>query len=48
MEALDQPYDAVMAMPVGRRKRFCEEKEHLDRVRSKNNAPKGGGKRRRR
>jgi len=34
MDVLHQPYDAVMSMPCGRRKRFCEEKEHLDRYRA--------------
>ena len=37
MEALHQPYDAIMAMPVGRRKRFCDEHEHIGRMRKREN-----------
>ena len=33
MECLNQTYDSIMSMPSGRRKRFCEEKEHLEKVR---------------
>lgn len=40
MEALRQPYDAVMRIPSGRRRRFCEEKEHIDEWR-KSRAGKG-------
>jgi len=40
MEVLHQPYDAVMSMPCGRRKRFCEEKEHLDKIRASKSKPK--------
>lgn len=35
MEAMGQPYDAVMAMPSGRRRRFCDEKENLDKYRAR-------------
>lgn len=35
METLNQGYLDVMAMPIGRRKRFCQEKEHLERVRKR-------------
>ncbi len=31
MDVLHQPYDSVMGMPSGRRKRFAQEKENLDR-----------------
>ena len=41
MDVLHQPYDAVMSMPCGRRKRFCEEKEHLDRYRAQRVKKKG-------
>lgn len=34
MEHLHQPYDVVMRMPSGRRKRLADEKENLDRWRS--------------
>ena len=34
MEAMGQDYDAVMSMPCGRRRRFCDEKENLDRYRA--------------
>jgi hypothetical protein len=44
MERLRQPYDAVMSMPAGRRKRFCQEKEHLDRYVAAHQ-PKGKKKR---
>jgi len=40
MMRLRQPYDAVMSMPCGRRKRFALEQEHLDRVRANRNKPK--------
>lgn len=43
MEMLHQPYDAVMSMPCGRRKRFCEEKEHIDKHKAQK--LKGKGKR---
>jgi len=33
MEALHQPYESVMSMPVGRRKRFVEEYDHILMVR---------------
>lgn len=33
MEALHQGYNDIMSMPVGRRKRFCEEHENLLRHR---------------
>lgn len=33
MEALRQGYEDIMSMPVGRRKRFCEEHENLLRWR---------------
>jgi hypothetical protein len=35
MERLHIGYRDIMEMPVGRRKRFCEEIEHVDRVRAK-------------
>jgi len=35
MDRLHLGYRDVMEMPIGRRKRFCEEIEHIDRVRSK-------------
>jgi hypothetical protein len=35
MERLHQQYDAIMMMPVARRKRFCREIEHIDLIRSK-------------
>jgi len=34
MEALHQPYDVLMSMPCGRRRRFADEKENLDRWRA--------------
>jgi len=34
MERLKQPYSAIMQMPVGRRRRFCDEIENIDRVRA--------------
>ena len=33
METLHQQYDVIMDMPIGRRKRFCMEKDHLERIR---------------
>jgi len=33
MEALKQGYQDIMSMPVGRRKRLCDEHEHLLRWR---------------
>lgn len=44
MEFMRQGYLDVMSMPIGRRKRFCEEKEHFEQVRAarrKANAKKG-------
>jgi len=40
MLRLHQGYRDVMSMPIGRRKRFCEEQEHLDKTRA--NKSKGG------
>lgn len=34
MEALGQPYESVMRIPSGRRRRFAEEKQHLDKWRA--------------
>jgi len=34
MEALNQGYLDIMAMPIGRRKRFIDEKEHLEKMRA--------------
>jgi hypothetical protein len=36
MERLHQPYDAVMSMPVARRRRFCLEIEQIDKMRAQN------------
>lgn len=44
MEALHQGYRDIMAMPVGRRKRFVLEKEHIDTVRRKRQEAKGKSK----
>lgn len=33
MEFLGQGYRDIMAMPIGRRKRLCQEKEHFEEVR---------------
>jgi len=35
MESLNQGYCDIMAMPIGRRKRICEEKTQLDKVRKR-------------
>ena len=35
MERLHQPYDAIMQMPVARRRRFCQEIEHIDKMRAR-------------
>jgi hypothetical protein len=35
MERMRQPYESIMLMPSGRRKRFIEEKAHLDAQRAK-------------
>ena len=32
MEFLGQGYRDVMAMPIGRRKRLCQEKDHFEEV----------------
>lgn len=37
MERLKLGYRDIMEMPIGRRKRFCEEIEHIDRVRAQRN-----------
>jgi hypothetical protein len=34
MERLKQPYSAIMQMPVGRRRRFCDEIDNIDRTRA--------------
>jgi hypothetical protein len=33
MEFMRQPYESAMSMPVGRRKRFIMEKDHLEQYR---------------
>lgn len=50
MEALHQGYRDIMAMPVGRRKRLCEEYDNLLRVRKRRQEQqsKSQGPRRRR
>lgn len=40
MEVMRQPYESIMSMPCGRRKRFIEEKDHLETVKAAR-APKG-------
>lgn len=44
METLHQGYRDIMAMTVGRRKRFVMEKEHIDTVRRKRQESKNKGK----
>jgi hypothetical protein len=41
MESMHQNYDSVMSMPSGRRRRFCDEKENLDKHRTKAMPKKG-------
>lgn len=52
MDALKQGYQDIMSMPVGRRKRLCEEHEHLLRWRKakwdRDHPPGGKGPRTRR
>lgn len=36
MEALGQSYESIMKMPVGRRRRLCDEKAHFDQMRAAN------------
>jgi hypothetical protein len=33
MEYLHQPYESIMSIPAARRRRFCEEKENIEKVR---------------
>ena len=44
METMNQGYCDVMAMPIGRRKRFCEEKEQLEKVRKRRQESKSKSK----
>ena len=34
MEFMHQGYRDIMAMPIGRRKRLCEEKDHFEGVKA--------------
>jgi hypothetical protein len=34
MEFLGQGYKDIMAMPIGRRKRMCQEKDHFEEVKA--------------
>jgi hypothetical protein len=34
MEFLGQGYRDIMAMPIGRRKRLCQEKDHFEEVKA--------------
>ena len=43
MDDLHQPYDAIMSMPCGRRRRLCEEKDHLNKWRAAKQKQGGTG-----
>ena len=44
MEVLHQPYDSIMSMPCGRRRRLMDEKQHLDEYRANKAKVANGGK----
>lgn len=47
MESLGQQYDVIMRIPSGRRRRFVEEKEHLDKWRAARQAAEAKSKKKR-